>query len=339
MASQYPEEEDSSMFECAICLQDMLNRTPKALPCLHTFCMECIQVLPSNNNKITCPTCRKECDLSTKGVDHLPDNFHLQSFLQNKQQSNKNCFGCSTHGKVSKAINQCVECEIEMCKPCTDIHEMRLKGKHEILKLISAKSDKVRCEEHKSDNVKYYCKDCNEFVCPLCVLYGSHSAHNTFEINDFMKKPNESMPKFLQAIEEKLNHLNTLSREIKENLQKTKNVKESIETTAALLREQINEQESSLLQKCTEECEKPLNDACEFVERLKNILGDLKNECLSGPEKINKISIVGKISNWDKQMAKSQQITLNCPIFLAKKNVNLGDYSKTSVVRSFQNQQ
>ena len=167
MAAKYPEEERSSMFECAICLQDMLNRTPKALPCLHTFCMECIQGLPSNNNKITCPTCRKECDLSTK---ELPDNFHLHNLVHNMQQSIKNCIGCSSIGKLSKVINQCVECELEMCTSCTDIHNVKFKGKHEVLKLSESKVDKARCKEHKSTNIKHYCEDCDDLACPLCVM-------------------------------------------------------------------------------------------------------------------------------------------------------------------------
>ena len=327
MASKYPEEERSSMFECAICLQEMLNRTPKALPCLHTFCMECIQGLPSNENKITCPTCRKECDLSIKGVDGLPDNFHLQSLVHNILQSTKfkTCFGCSTIEKLSEIRNKCLECELEMCDSCTDIHEMKLKGRHEIVRLQVSQPDNVACKEHKSGNVKCYCEDCQELACPVCVLHGSHSTHNTVAIKDIIANVKDDMPKFMQDIEDKVDHLNTVADEIKENLKKTVNAKEEIKTAARLQRKEIDEQELLLLQNCTES-EEALEEARTVVEELLSFLHDIKDESKYKFDTSDFNEIMNKIAEFNKQRNRNKKLILGTPTFLAHHNVDLGNY-------------
>ena len=45
---------------CKICLDDL--KYPKTLPCLHTFCAQCLHYYIEHNNidgrKFTCPVCR-----------------------------------------------------------------------------------------------------------------------------------------------------------------------------------------------------------------------------------------------------------------------------------------
>ena len=65
----------SSGFEalkCAICLEDMTDRKPRALNCLHTFCEGCLGKLPKDHPKyIQCPTCREYTELSSHGITGL----------------------------------------------------------------------------------------------------------------------------------------------------------------------------------------------------------------------------------------------------------------------------
>ena len=49
--------------KCGICLE--LFQDPRSLPCLHTFCRECIQrSLNEENHSLKCPVCRAEHELS-----------------------------------------------------------------------------------------------------------------------------------------------------------------------------------------------------------------------------------------------------------------------------------
>ena len=267
MAAKYPKEEDrSSMFECAICLQDMLNRTPKALPCLHTFCMECIQVLLSNNNKITCPTCRKECDLR-KGVQDLPDNFHISNMVSGMRESFQNCPGCGVSGKISKVTHHCPKCNINMCDLCTGVHETRFEGKHDVNKLSNI--EKPKCNEHSSYNIQYYCSDCQELLCPLCVLYGTHSTHLT---ND-LEKMTRSRPidKFFneisQTVKEKLLVLQSVSDKLKVTQDTNEAAKKQIQHATDTLKDQIDKAATCLLEQIKQEGEAQINDMVSSIKK------------------------------------------------------------------------
>lgn len=41
---------------CAICLEKL--KDPKVLPCLHSYCHNCIARLDMTDNVLTCPECR-----------------------------------------------------------------------------------------------------------------------------------------------------------------------------------------------------------------------------------------------------------------------------------------
>ena len=73
MATAWDQED---IFECSICLNYMLDRNPRSLLCLHTFCEDCLKQL-ANNNKIKCPTCREITELKKNDIQELKVNFHL----------------------------------------------------------------------------------------------------------------------------------------------------------------------------------------------------------------------------------------------------------------------
>mmetsp|Transcript_22154 Transcript_22154/g.30442 ORF Transcript_22154/g.30442 Transcript_22154/m.30442 type:complete len:141 (+) Transcript_22154:226-648(+) len=66
-------------FECAICCEEY--KDPRALPCLHTFCLGCLEQLSAGSPIIIlCPHCRLPCPI-TKGVSSLPKNFILSNLI------------------------------------------------------------------------------------------------------------------------------------------------------------------------------------------------------------------------------------------------------------------
>ena len=69
--------------ECAICL-DVL-KIPKALPCLHSFCLSCLEntVESPESEIIICPTCREEHKLPNDGVKGFRDN-HTLNYLKDQ---------------------------------------------------------------------------------------------------------------------------------------------------------------------------------------------------------------------------------------------------------------
>ena len=67
----------TKMVECAICLDDV--KDPKALPCLHSFCLSCLEntVESPESEIIICPTCREEHKLPDDGVKEFRDDHRL----------------------------------------------------------------------------------------------------------------------------------------------------------------------------------------------------------------------------------------------------------------------
>ncbi|XP_064597117.1 tripartite motif-containing protein 2-like [Liolophura sinensis] len=67
---------------CQICFQAFTK--PKALPCLHTFCEECLRDYTVSRSYDTvgqfqCPMCRKAIDIPPGGVSNFQDNHLVQS--------------------------------------------------------------------------------------------------------------------------------------------------------------------------------------------------------------------------------------------------------------------
>ena len=51
---------------------------PKVLPCIHTFCLKCLEGWSEDKNpgdQMSCPLCRKEFTVPDGGLEKLPKNI------------------------------------------------------------------------------------------------------------------------------------------------------------------------------------------------------------------------------------------------------------------------
>ncbi len=78
------QESIREMLTCAICMEEF--RSPRSLPCLHTFCQSCLgdylvrkHVRPGST--FPCPTCRESVVLPKQGVAGLRSNFLIKNML------------------------------------------------------------------------------------------------------------------------------------------------------------------------------------------------------------------------------------------------------------------
>ena len=74
---------------CAICLETY--RSPKGLPCMHSFCKKCIHHLVDNGKReLQCPECRTIHSLPSSGVEGFPNNYGLVGILDVMSQMSGN---------------------------------------------------------------------------------------------------------------------------------------------------------------------------------------------------------------------------------------------------------
>ena len=111
---------------CPVCLDHYTN--PKTLPCLHSFCQDCLEGLPLDKKNetyyLSCPTCRHCTELPEEGAGAFPVAFHvnnlkeMQSLLKKTADlSNLKEATCSDHGKPLELF--CETCDTVICVNCS----------------------------------------------------------------------------------------------------------------------------------------------------------------------------------------------------------------------------
>ena len=172
--------------KCATCLE--LFQDPRSLPCLHTFCLECIKRTINGSNTFKCPLCRAEHELSEEKAELLPvDQYAVQELpLRRLQQSEASSMRkCHTCGEQTSIAAWCEECDGVICQPCVTLHKKLapLRGHSVVEKkdesadsLVKASKTGLSCLKHAGENLKYVCTQCSELVCAECILM-AHRYH------------------------------------------------------------------------------------------------------------------------------------------------------------------
>ena len=118
-----------SQLTCAICLDRYTE--PRTLPCLHSYCKECIDQLPKvgyeRRHVVKCPSCREPTRLGERGASALPAAFHINNLLEIDALLKKVSVSdvvplCHAHNDRPKDL-YCETCETHVCFKCsTDSH-------------------------------------------------------------------------------------------------------------------------------------------------------------------------------------------------------------------------
>jgi tripartite motif-containing protein 2/3 len=173
---------------CRICQGDYVR--PKVLPCLHTFCEQCLlSEVPAHSLAVTCPTCRQQSILPLEGVSALRDNVVLIRLMDAMEQL-VSCAICQT----GSAVSSCLDCVNSFCKPCATTH-VELEPGHTIAALTAScvqltketsaggEGEKSSCElmscpKHSGQQLDLYCSECETIICATCSSRaGEHEGH------------------------------------------------------------------------------------------------------------------------------------------------------------------
>jgi len=119
--------------QCLICLEEF--DSPRSLPCLHSFCLRCLQGYYGGEMPgamAQCPACREEFTIPQNGMEGLRVNFMLQKLIDAKHVSRaaNPCEVCSSDEQFVCATVLCVDCDQKLCERCSLPHKKMRRGAH-----------------------------------------------------------------------------------------------------------------------------------------------------------------------------------------------------------------
>lgn len=206
------EESIFENFVCNLCLE--LYTEPKSLPCLHSFCRECLLCYlqsrqPStassssilHYDRFPCPVCKQRVNLEwqkhlTFGsldvvVDSFCDNFHLVSMMQDLdiKPLTKYCGICINDDVKARSVIWCQECNQALCQNCADTHcSLRMTASHKLCMSSSMRKMKMGsgypCSKHEDESLKSFCMKCQMCICYKCHMTIHKNCSNVLLLED-----------------------------------------------------------------------------------------------------------------------------------------------------------
>ena len=105
---------------CPICLGICDN--PKSLPCLHAFCLRCLQGLYRGRlpgDRASCPKCRKDFRIPRDGVGGLQHHFIVQQLVDQERERIRLRGGFCDEHKDEEVKLYCHDCKENICLVCS----------------------------------------------------------------------------------------------------------------------------------------------------------------------------------------------------------------------------
>ncbi|XP_071106921.1 tripartite motif-containing protein 3-like [Haliotis cracherodii] len=196
---------------CVICQE--LYTDPCTLTCDHTFCRKCvtkyIQTRPDavQSKTIPCAFCRQDTKVPhpsrpvEEWAGQIKPSIIIQGLIDTlgteggvPETSSTCCMICQQLGETTPGALWCPECEVVLCDRCVKTHRVSPTSQNHDLCDLSSRSKgrrRVKCTEHKSNNVEFHCKDCQKAACQTCYIT-YHRACKTVVTIDSMKPEMEA---------------------------------------------------------------------------------------------------------------------------------------------------
>ena len=175
---------------CSVCMVTFTE--PKQLPCLHSFCLHCLEGIQRTSGRhdvITCPECRRESQVPGGNLKDLPTNFRINSLLDVLAIRDCSSTGvkCGNCDKRRVESFYCFQCCAFWCDECITGHNIiRANKEHRVLALNDFEDQDIEdvlkrpafCPRpgHEKKELEFFCKKCEQAICNSCVAT-THDGH------------------------------------------------------------------------------------------------------------------------------------------------------------------
>ena len=254
--------------KCSICLDSF--KDPRSLPCIHTFCCECISgyiTINIFNGLIRCPMCRKTFTVPPEGGTGLPKNLFIQQLLEMKNLCSA-VAACEVCENDAIAVKFCATCRQKLCRRCSKSHKkIRTTKSHRLFSITgsnekseeAAKLMRSYCKDHDERTLEMYCSECEEVMCLLCYVL-KHHGHDCKHVDKAAEEHRLRLEQDIDDVAETIGSDKSLLRNINE---KKKHLESSLEQTksdilkqAKVLKSAIDRQAKNLIAEAEELAEK-----------------------------------------------------------------------------------
>ena len=233
---------------CPVCTN--IYTDPKHLPCLHTFCLQCLKQwhrTSHGRDTIRCPKCQAVSRVPESGdLKDLPTSFYLNGLIdvlaiKECKTSQVRCGNCD---KKSSESSYCFQCCVFWCDECVIGHNIIRSNKDHRVLALKDFQDKdyedvmkrpVFCpkEDHNKKELEFFCKNCETPVCQTCVTL-DHGGHNMKLIKEEAERQKIQMKSLIENqrrnLQAKMKAIGQLDEDCAKLIQQGEDVKRDVQT-------------------------------------------------------------------------------------------------------------
>ncbi|XP_047223587.1 tripartite motif-containing protein 16-like [Girardinichthys multiradiatus] len=281
---------DRETFSCSICLD--LLKDPVAIPCGHSYCMNCIRSFwdeKEEKKSYHCPQCRQ----AFKPRPVLQKNTMLAALVEQLKKTGlqaapaDHCYAgpedvacdfCT--GRKLKAIKSCLVCLASYCEKHLQPHyDSAPFKKHKLVEPSKNLQENI-CSRH-DEVMKMFCRTDQKCICYLCSV-DEHKGHDTVsaeaERSERQRELEVRREEIQQRIQDREKDVKLLQQEVEAiNHSADKTVEDSEKIFTELIR-LIQKRSSDVKQQIRSQQETEVSRVKELQEKLEQEITELKRK-------------------------------------------------------------
>ena len=344
---------------CSVCMCPFTE--PKQLPCLHSFCLKCLNGIHRTSPRqdvISCPECRKEVRIPRSGnPSEFPTNFRINSLLDVLAIKECNTTGvkCGNCDKRSANCFYCFQCCAYWCEECISLHNLiRANKEHRVLAIKDFQDQDIedvlkrpafcQIKRHENETLKLFCKNCKVAICNACA-FTEHDGHAKVLLEDGANEHRLRVESLIESLnkkaEEKRNEISKLDQSSIDVQVQVADVKSKVQSTVDQMMEIIEARKQDIFGAVDKQAKESLDSLAlrkgEFENQLKIIESAIveTGQLLS---RSSSVEILGFNETFDtilqEQRARGKSDVKRIPQFSFTKNTKLVNMLNTEGVGS-----